>query len=97
MEAVDDLLRDASLQGRVDEVAIAKYMYSPAAGGFMLRKRDNGSGRETARGKLKTVRGVTEVEHVKQVYAGAAPTMDYLSKMTDAQRAMLRCYPLNKV
>jgi hypothetical protein len=82
MEAIDDRLRDPAIVPACEQVRMAQAMMSPVAGAFMLRRYENGTGRTK---NLATVGGVTEVEHVKQVFAGMDVSHDYLPGMPTTQ------------
>ena len=89
MEAIDDRLRDPAVVPACEQVRMAQAMMSPVAGSFMLRRYENGTGRAK---NLSSVGGVTEVEHVKQVFAGSADVShEYLPGMSAVQQEMLEC------
>ena len=89
MEAIDDRLRDAAAVLACEQVRMAHAMMSPVAGSFMLRRYENGTGRTK---NLAMVGGVTEVEHVKQVFAGSVGVShEYLPGMSAVQQEMLEC------
>jgi hypothetical protein len=89
MEAIDDRLRDPAIVPACEQVRMAQVMMSPVAGSFMLRRYENGIGRTKI---LAMVGGVTEVEHVKQVFAGSVDVShEYLPGMSTQQEQMLEC------
>jgi len=91
MEAIDDRLRDPAIVPACEQVRMAQVMMSPVAGSFMLRRYENGIGR-TKHGSVTKVGGVTEVEHVKQVFAGSVDVShEYLPGMSTQQEQMLEC------
>jgi hypothetical protein len=65
---------------------MAQAMMNPVAGAFMLRRYENGTGRTK---NLVMIGSVTEVEHVKQVFAGMDVSHDYLPRMSTAQEELL--------
>ena len=86
MEAIDDRLRDPAIVPACEQVRIAQAMMSPVAGTFMLRRYENGF----RRGKnMAMVGGVSEVEHVKQVFAGMDVSHEYLPGMSRQQEELL--------
>jgi hypothetical protein len=89
MEAIDDRLRDPAIVPDCEQVWMAQVMISPVAGSFMLRRYENGIGRTK---NLVVVGGFTEVEHVKQVFAGSVDVShEYLPGMSTQQEQMLEC------
>ena len=89
MEAIDDRLRDPAIVPACEQVRMAQVMMSPVAGSFMLRRYENGIGRTK---NLTMVGDVTEVEHVKQVFAGSVDVShEYLPGMSTQQEQMLEC------
>ena len=89
MEAIDDRLRDPAIVPACEQVRMAQVMMSPVAGSFMLRRYENGIGRTK---NLAMVGGVTEVEHVKQVFARSVDVShEYLPGMSTQQEQMLEC------
>ena len=89
MEAIDDRLRDPAVVPACEQVRMAQAMMSPVAGSFMLRRYENGTSRTK---NLASVGGVTEVEHVKQVFAGSVDVShEYLPGMSTQWGEMLEC------